>query len=159
MTIDQLPVTVPTVPTAALATIAAGLAAAMSPDALVLDPGSDRGYLRLLDTDVYEAWLIAWGPGGSLDLHDHGGSAGAVVVVHGELMERYTDRHRTLPLRTHRVRAHEALTIDPTRVHGVWNPGPASALSVHVYSPPLTTMTFYDPRLLTPIRTDRAEVA
>ena len=30
---------------------------------------------------------------------------------------------------------------------------------MHVYSPPLTAMTFYDPRLLTPIRTERGDLA
>ncbi len=84
------------------------------------------------------------------------------MVVQGELRERYTDcdTHwaRPLPLRTQRVRAQEAVAIGATRVHGVWNPGPATTLSVHVYSPPLTAMTFYDPRLLTPVRTERSDL-
>jgi hypothetical protein len=29
-------------------------------------------------------------------------------------------------------------------VHDVGNPGPAVATSLHVYSPPLSTMTFYE---------------
>jgi hypothetical protein len=56
------------------------------------------------------------------------------------------------------VAAGRSLAIGPTRIHGVWNPGPANALSVHVYSPPLTAMTFYDPRLLTPLRTERGDM-
>lgn len=144
---------------AMLRSIAAGLAESVGAGTIAVDPGADRGFRRLLLTDVYEAWLIAWAPGGSLDLHDHGGSAGAVVVVEGELLERYTDWRRPLPLRTNRVRAHETLAVEPTRVHGVWNPGPAAAVSVHVYSPPLTAMTFYDPRLLTPVRTERGNIS
>jgi len=81
------------------------------------------------------------------------------VVVRGELLERYTDRLRPLPLRTNRVRTHESLAIEPTRIHGVWNPGPADALSVHVYAPPLVAMTFYDPRSLAPLRSERSELA
>ncbi len=154
MSLTALPVRVPS---AMLTSIATGLAAVVTPADLDLD--DDRAYLRLLTTDAYEAWLIAWAPGGSLDLHDHGGSAGAVAVVDGELLERYTDRLRPLPLRTNRVRARETLTVGPTRVHGMWNPGPTNALSVHVYSPPLSTMTFYDPRLLTPVRTERSDLA
>jgi predicted metal-dependent enzyme (double-stranded beta helix superfamily) len=154
-----LPVTAfPTrVPPAVLNSIAAGLAAATRSDDLVLQPGQDRAYSRLLLTDVYEAWLIAWAPGGALDLHDHGGSGGTVVVVDGELRECFTDRDEPGPLRTNRIRAGEPLAIGPGRVHGVWNPGPATAISVHVYSPPLTTMTFYDPALLIPLHTERAE--
>jgi predicted metal-dependent enzyme (double-stranded beta helix superfamily) len=146
------------VPPAVLGSIAAGLAAVTGPDDLVLEPGQDRAYSRLLLTDAYEAWLIAWAPGGALDLHDHGGSGGAVVVVEGELRERFTDRERPGPLCTNRIRAGEPLAIGPDRVHGVWNPGPATAVSVHVYSPPLTTMTFYDPALLTSLHTERAAV-
>ncbi len=147
------------VPPAMLDSIAAGLATALRPDDLPLEPGQDRAYRRLLLTEAYEAWLIAWAAGGELDLHDHGGSTGAVVVVEGSLVETYTDRGRPGPLRTSQIRAGQTLAIGATRVHGVWNPGPADALSVHVYSPPLTTMTFYDPRRLTPLRTERAEVA
>jgi hypothetical protein len=80
-------------------------------------------------------------------------------VVEGELLERYTDSRRSHPLRTQHLRARRPLAIRPTRVHGVWNPGPANALSVHVYSPPLSTMTFYDPRRLTPLRTEPADIS
>jgi predicted metal-dependent enzyme (double-stranded beta helix superfamily) len=144
---------------AMLTSIAAGLASAIDPDDYGFALDDDRGYALLLRTDAYEAWLIAWAPGGSLDLHDHGGSTGEVVVVEGELLERYTDRRCGHPLRTHRLRAGQALAIGPTRVHGVWNPGPTTALSVHVYSPPLSTMTFYDPRRLTPLRTEPADIS
>jgi len=147
------------VPPAALDSIAAGLAAVMRPDDLLLEPGTDRAYRRLLLTDAYEAWLIAWSPGGALELHDHGGSTGAVVVVQGDLVETYTDRLRPAALRTNRLRAGDSLAIGPARLHGVSNPGPGDALSVHVYSPPLTAMTFYDPRLLTPLRTEWGDVA
>ncbi len=156
MPLAMLPVSVSP---AMLTSIATGLAAAVDADDLLVDPDDYRGYTRLLHTDAYEAWLIAWGPGGSLDLHDHGGSAGAVVVVDGELLERFTDRRHRRPLRTHHLRPHRPLAIAPTRVHGVWNPGPANALSVHVYSPPLSTMTFYDPRRLTPRRTEPADIS
>lgn len=147
----------PRVPPAVLDSIAAGLAAVAGPDDLLLEPGRDRAYSRLLLTEAYEVWLIAWAPGGALDLHDHGGSSGRLVVLEGELRECFTDRERPAPLRTTRIQAGQSLTVGPDRVHGVWNPGPARALSVHVYAPPLTTMTFYDPELLIPLRTEPAE--
>jgi hypothetical protein len=45
----------------------------------------------LLDTDLYDAWLIEWSPSSGLELHDHGGSRGVVVVVDGTLVETYTE--------------------------------------------------------------------
>jgi hypothetical protein len=45
-------------------------------------------------------------------------------------------------------------------VHEVWNPGPSDAMSVHVYSPPLSTMTFFDhdgDHFLEPLRTEHAD--
>lgn len=55
-----------------------------------------------------------------------------------------------------------AVRVSRQSVHEVWNPGPAPALSVHVYSPPLRTMTFYDHRVesfLAPVRAVRGELA
>ncbi len=107
-------------------------------------PGALRGYVRLLDTESYEARLIAWAPAGALELHDHGGSAGARHVVRGELIELYTDAADRQPLRSRSVWAGQDLALPATRIHEVWNPGPRTAVSVHVYSPRITTMTFFD---------------
>ena len=46
-----------------------------------------RQWDRMLCSTAVEAWVIAWPPGGAIELHDHGGSSGAVVVVAGELTE------------------------------------------------------------------------
>src|SRR5688572_714445 len=51
------------------------------------DPG-ERWYHRLAAGDGHEAWVLTWLPGQQTDLHDHGGSAGAFVVVSGELTEQ-----------------------------------------------------------------------
>ena len=48
---------------------------------------SRRRWELMVASDEVEAWIIAWPPGGAIELHDHGGSAGAVVVVAGELLE------------------------------------------------------------------------
>jgi predicted metal-dependent enzyme (double-stranded beta helix superfamily) len=104
-----------------------------------------RGYELLIRTPSFEAWLIDWARSGALDLHDHGGSVGAVRVVAGTLVEAYTDLDQRRPLRSQRLSAGEGLRISARRVHEIWNPGPAPARSIHVYSPPLGTMTYYDP--------------
>jgi hypothetical protein len=118
-----------------------------------------RDYQRLARTSSFEAWLIEWGPSRSLELHDHGGAVGAVRVLAGDLVEAYTDLDRPWPLRSHRLETGDSLHIGAARVHEVWNPGPVAARSIHVYSPPLATMTYYDHRpesFLTPLRTEEA---
>lgn len=146
----------------ALNTMAEGLASVVTGESVPLLPGAPRSYARLLTTADYEVWLIAWAAAGVLELHDHGGSNGAVCVVEGELVETFTDLVERHPLRSVTMAAGEPCAVPADRVHEVWNAGPAPALSVHVYSPPLTTMTFYDHRVesfLTPMRTERGELA
>lgn len=119
--------------------------------------GDLRRFARLLHTPAYEAWLIAWEAAADLELHDHGGSQGAFHVVEGALVEAQTDLTEPAPLRTLPIGTSEGRQVPATRVHRVWNPGPGRAVSVHVYSPPLSSMTFYDDRpdaFLVPLRTD-----
>jgi len=124
--------------------------------------GERRRYCRLIATDRYDAWLIAWSPCSGVELHDHGGSQGAVAVASGRLLEHYTDLRWRPPIRSRIVDPGVTVSVPGIRVHEVSNPGPTDALSVHVYSPPLTTMTFFDPRpdaLLVPLQTTRGELA
>ena len=50
-----------------------------------------RWYHRLAEEPGAEVWLLTWLPGQETDLHDHGGSAGAFVVVQGQLVEHTID--------------------------------------------------------------------
>jgi Cysteine dioxygenase type I len=124
-----------------LGAIAAGLAAVTEPWELsVGELPTDRRYRRLLATPVYEAWVIRWPSGESLDPHDHGGSAGAFSVVSGELEEATFEGDTTVvrtftPGQTSHFRA--------SQVHAIVNRGAVAATSVHVYSPPLSSMTYY----------------
>jgi predicted metal-dependent enzyme (double-stranded beta helix superfamily) len=108
--------------------------------------------VRLIATERYEVWVIGWTTGQSVRVHDHGDSAGALVVTEGELTEVVPrgdggvgeaalapGRLRHLPVGT---------------VHDVVNRAPAPATSIHVYSPPLTTMTYYDPVTFRPVETE-----
>jgi hypothetical protein len=122
--------------------------------------GGLRRLARLLHTPAYEAWLIEWEAAADLELHDHGGSRGAFHVVDGALVEAHSDLAAPAPLQTLRIGTDEGREVTATRVHRVWNPGPARAVSVHVYSPPLSSMTFYDNRedtFLAPLRTEIVE--
>ncbi len=130
----------------ALAVIAAGLARTAPSASMAWRRNGERRFARLLWTPRYEAWLIAWSPSSGLDLHDHGGSVGSVHVAEGALVETCTDLVGRSPIRTRRLVAGEGFAVPATRIHEVCNDGPDEALSVHVYSPPLEKMTFYDHR-------------
>jgi hypothetical protein len=55
----------------------------------------ERWYHRLAAGPDGEVWVLTWLPGQATDLHDHGGSAGAFLVVSGALTEHTfaADRH------------------------------------------------------------------
>lgn len=107
------------------------------------EPGPDgRSAVRLIRSACYEVWVLGWWPGQSVELHDHGDSHAAFTVVEGDLVE-VTARNKggldrlVLPAgSTQLVRA-------GTR-HDVLNLGTVKATSIHVYSPQLTSMRFYD---------------
>jgi predicted metal-dependent enzyme (double-stranded beta helix superfamily) len=110
----------------------------------------ERWYVPLLQDDVFEAWLLGWPSGGGIELHDHGTSSGALVVVEGALLETYIGasdwvraggrlRHRRLP-------EGALISFGPDHIHDVVNGGAGQALSIHAYSPRLRSMTFYENR-------------
>jgi predicted metal-dependent enzyme (double-stranded beta helix superfamily) len=108
----------------------------------VADPTlTERRYELLELTDELEIWAIHWPQGQRLELHDHGGSVGALWVVEGRLEEHYVQPDRTLARRSI-VRGGGA-AFGPTYIHDVVNAGAAPATSVHAYSPPMASMTFY----------------
>ena len=124
-----------------LVAIAAGLAEVSSP--WDLRPGEsehERHYERVLATPSYEAWRIYWPSGTGLDLHDHGDSAGAFAVVAGLLAE--TSVVASGPEVRH-LRAGDVTSFAPGQLHGVANTSTKGATSVHVYSPPISAMTYY----------------
>jgi mannose-6-phosphate isomerase-like protein (cupin superfamily) len=113
-----------------------------------------RWYQRLADGPDSEVWLLSWLPGQGTDLHDHGGSSGAFVVVRGALTEHTVaaspgggpprQRERLLP-------AGEGRSFGPRHIHRIVNAGLQPAVSLHVYGPALQEMTRYrvdDGRLL-----------
>ena len=122
--------------------IAEGLARSVSADQL--PAGSQRRWVRLLATHSYEAWLIGWPPGTGLELHDHGESSAGLCVVSGVLEERHVLRHSWGQAVTRRLVAGDTVAFDSAHVHAVRNDGDIEALSVHVYSPPLAAMTFFE---------------
>ncbi len=139
---------------AVLADIAAGFAAAtpLWAGAARHDPDGRRP-VRLLATERYEVWVIGWTAGQRVRLHDHGRSAGMLIVTEGDLTEvlpRAGARDRLVERSVPPRRPHP---VPVGTVHDVTALGPGPATSIHVYSPPLTTMTYYDPETLAPAET------
>jgi hypothetical protein len=106
-----------------------------------------RRVWELIDSSQdFEAWVIGWPPGGAIELHDHGESGGAVVVAQGELVEMVIteDGNGTLAMTSTVLPASASVTFDRSHIHEIVNFGPGLAISVHVYAPRLTAMTYYD---------------
>jgi predicted metal-dependent enzyme (double-stranded beta helix superfamily) len=108
-----------------------------------LDP-EGRWYERIQAGEGWEVWLISWLPGQSTGFHDHGSSTGAFGVVWGALDECFLPAGSGGTV-VHRVSSGEVRAFGARYAHDVRNPADGSvAVSVHAYSPPLSTMTRYD---------------
>jgi hypothetical protein len=102
---------------------------------------TERSYELLELSDDLEIWAIHWPKDRGLELHDHGGSTGALWVVEGSLDEHYVGPDGSLSRRSI-VRGGGA-AFGGSYVHDVVNSHDAPATSVHAYSPPMPSMTFY----------------
>jgi hypothetical protein len=105
-----------------------------------------RSWRLMARTPDFDAWLIAWPKGGKVELHDHGTSTGAVSVISGALVEAVPRRDEAgrLSLVRHELQAGATLGFGAGHIHDVTNESEEHALSLHVYSPALTSMTFYE---------------
>ena len=102
---------------------------------------AERSYELLELSDDLEIWAIHWPKDQGLQLHDHGGSTGALWVLEGSLDEHYVAPTGGLARRS--ITVGDGAAFDPTYVHDVVNSHTAPATSVHAYSPPMASMTFY----------------
>ena len=126
--------------TAALADIAERWAGGVTELQPLGDDPLRRSGTRLVATHDYDVWVLRWPQGTRVNPHDHGGSAGAFVVISGELVElRWED---SIPV-SRAVGPGGTVTIEPAVVHDVVAMSGLS-YSVHAYSPPLREMSFYD---------------
>ena len=128
-------------------------------------PTTERWFTRLHGTDELDVWLISWVPERSTELHDHGGSLGALTVVTGSLRETRWDGGA---LRDRRLVAGDQAAFPLGWVHDVvWAPETITTggvaptvptLSVHAYSPPLTAMSYYEVTERNTLRRNRTEL-
>jgi len=122
-------------------------------------PRDERWFTRLHSDDELDLWLISWVPGHTTELHDHGGSLGALTLISGALHECRWDGDE---LRRRRLDAGDQAGFPLGWVHDVtWAPGGHAAepaLSVHAYSPPLTAMSYYEVTERNTLRRVRTEL-
>ncbi|MGV0849801.1 cysteine dioxygenase [Mycolicibacterium phlei] len=122
-------------------------------------PTDERWYTRVHGDGELDIWLISWVPDRSTELHDHGGSLGALTVVSGALAETRWDGER---LRNRRLVAGDQTAFPLGWVHDVvWapsSPPETPTLSVHAYSPPLTAMSYYEVTPQNTLRRSRTEL-
>jgi mannose-6-phosphate isomerase-like protein (cupin superfamily) len=135
-------------PTASPDHLATALHYAARPNDWPLAPrfnSARRWYHRLATEPDAEIWLLTWLPGQSTDLHDHGGSSGAFVVVSGALTEHTLTAasNRGSRLVGRLLVAGQSRSFGPHPIHQITNTGTHPAVSLHVYGPALIEMTRY----------------
>jgi quercetin dioxygenase-like cupin family protein len=102
-------------------------------------PEDRRSGVLLHATPYCDVWLLKWPPGTRVGPHDHGESVAAFAVIKGSLTELRWDG----PIAEQRtVRVGEAVLVDKGVIHDVLA-SDTTSYSIHVYSPPLATMSFY----------------
>jgi Cysteine dioxygenase type I len=140
----------------ALRTIAGGFAQVQLPVPLGDGDASAPRSSRLLATAFYDVWLITWPDGSGLGPHDHGGVRSVLHVIDGELVEIVSDHVEEQPPRARLLRQGTTVWSKPSLVHDLANRSGADATALHVYSPPLTDISFFDLRsagVYEPLRT------
>jgi mannose-6-phosphate isomerase-like protein (cupin superfamily) len=103
----------------------------------------ERWWTRLHSDEAVDIWLLTWVRDTATDLHDHGDSAGAFIVVAGDL-EEVRPVAATAELASTQVSAGDVREVPRGVVHDVRSPSLLPAISIHAYSPPLREMTFYE---------------
>jgi predicted metal-dependent enzyme (double-stranded beta helix superfamily) len=106
-----------------------------------LPESEERWWTRLHSDAAVDVWLLSWLPGSTTELHDHGGSTAAFTVVRGTLREVRLDRKGARVVK--RRRTESSTIVSPRVIHDVNGTGDEAAVSIHAYSPRLTTMNYY----------------
>ena len=109
----------------------------------------DTRYFHQLYRDVnLDVWLICWLDAQDTGYHDHELSSGAVYVVEGVLCEDYfyRDERGSIDVRTRKRESGNVFDFEGSSIHGVrHDAGGSPATSIHVYSPALWRMGYYEP--------------
>ena len=139
MTIDPFEIGATRVLSPAECAVVATRAAAQV-DLDALDRSGPGEAVQLWRTDGSEAWLNTWWQPRDSGFHDHGGSCGGVFVIAGEVTGEYLQVSGGR--RVSRFGAGDSFSFEADRIHRVDHL--EGAVTVHVYSPPLTTIGHYE---------------
>ena len=105
----------------------------------------ERTYSQLWRTAYSEAYAIGWKQSGDTGFHDHDGSVGAVFVVRGTVAEEHIVLRPTGDwLARVEFCAGETFRFDGAHIHRMRHAAGETALTVHVYSPPLGRAGAYE---------------
>ncbi len=110
---------------------------------LVRFEADERWYARISSDDEHEVWLLTWLPGQQTGFHDHGDSRGAFTVASGCLTEQAAICGRP-ERRGRKLRAGAVRSFGTRYVHDVRNDAIDPAVSIHAYSPPLSSMRRFE---------------
>lgn len=115
--------------------------------ALVKHDPNTRYFDQLYRDANLDVWLICWLDAQDTGYHDHELSSGAVHVVEGSLCEDYfyRDAEGWIHVRTRERAAGSVFDFDGASIHGLRHAGGPPATSIHVYSPALWRMGYYEP--------------
>jgi len=105
-----------------------------------------RHYTQLYRDPHIDIWLICWANQQDTGYHDHDLSAGAVHIVEGELVEdRFEFDHSGLREASATHLSGSTFDFDASHVHRLRHHRGPAATSIHVYSPALWRMGYYEP--------------
>jgi mannose-6-phosphate isomerase-like protein (cupin superfamily) len=108
---------------------------------LVRHADDARVYEQIWDDDEVNAWVICWSEDQDTGFHDHDESAAGIAVVSGRVREeRLTIGSAPL---ARELGPGCAFTLPPVAIHRVLHAGEGPAVTIHVYSPPLTRTGAY----------------
>ena len=114
-------------------------------EALVDFERGERTYTQLWRTSYSEAYAIGWKQAGDTGFHDHDGSVGSVHVVRGTVAEEHIVLRPTGDwLARVEFAAGETFRFDGAHIHRMRHAAGETALTVHVYSPPLGRVGAYE---------------
>ena len=108
---------------------------------LVCHTPEQRHYELLRHDESVMAWVISWMDGHDTGFHDHDTAAGAVTVVRGRIREERLNVGGPPISRVYA--AGGVLDFSPSDIHRVSHEPGVPAVTIHVYSPPLSRMGAY----------------
>jgi len=100
-----------------------------------------RVYEQIWSDDEANAWVICWSNDNDTGFHDHDESAAGIAVVSGRVREERLAIGA--PPRGREFVAGSIFTVPPVAIHRILHAGDGPAVTIHVYSPPLSRTGAY----------------